>query len=98
MPLRCPFSSQELLQAGCSALRARMRQQVAAREMVHLVWTAAVLKVGVHKCWRHRTNRGSWYKVACGQLQLLPPGLACVLELYMLAVLVPAARQLTQSR
>jgi hypothetical protein len=34
------------LAAGCAALRAGMRRQIAAREMVHLVWVAATFKVG----------------------------------------------------
>jgi hypothetical protein len=38
---------QALLAAACGALSARMRRQVAAREVVHLVWAAAVLKVCV---------------------------------------------------
>jgi hypothetical protein len=38
---------QQLLSAGCGVLTERMRRQVAAREMAHLVWAAAVLKVCV---------------------------------------------------
>jgi len=37
--------SQELLQAGTAVMRAGMRQQIAARELVLLLWTAAALKV-----------------------------------------------------
>jgi hypothetical protein len=36
----------QLLAAGCAALRKGMGRQIAAREMVHLVWVAATFKVG----------------------------------------------------
>jgi hypothetical protein len=42
--LQVPVSPQ-LLQAGCTAVVGRMRQQLAARELPHLVWAAAVLQV-----------------------------------------------------
>lgn len=37
--------SQQLLQAGAAVMRAGLRQQIAARELVLLMWTAAALKV-----------------------------------------------------